>query len=116
MFRLQLKLGYFNFFNYCCYVQNDLLKYPFNPVPDQNIDSVDLLSLISEEQIKLLIPAVGDQIRFKQAVKRINSNPCIDNNQVCIYIAVKHCRSKIVSIYYEAEQALNWLANSRSIN
>ncbi|KAJ3652978.1 hypothetical protein Zmor_018899 [Zophobas morio] len=48
---------------------------------DQNIDSVDLLSLISEEQIKLLIPAIGDQIRFKQAVKRINSNPCIDNNQ-----------------------------------
>ncbi|KAK4886161.1 hypothetical protein RN001_002432 [Aquatica leii] len=76
---------------------------------DENIDEISLLPLLSEEHIKLLIPSIGYQIKFKRALTTIinpPSNAGVDNYYAMI------CCILILDLYRVPKECKNYLLNS----
>lgn len=58
-----------------------LFKFHFNSILltfiEQKITDTDIIKLLSDEEISLLVPSIGDRIRLKRGIK------CLDNETSC---------------------------------
>ncbi|KAK4881622.1 hypothetical protein RN001_004941 [Aquatica leii] len=75
---------------------------------DENIDEISLLPLLREEHIKLLIPSIGDQIKFKRALTTIINPP---SNAGCISVKIKTRRLTQFNFFYYKNMNTSFFKN-----